>query len=137
MEPERFALFKARFRILVLKNPKAEKRHQRVNAVCLELNLIGRGSMVGSALDDLAGLVFDSLKHEFNNLVPAPHLDPEPELLQVFEKQLAETQEGEIVLRRCFLNLEATLTSVGKPSALVQGKLPRQARNAVFEDCLV
>lgn len=100
MQTDKFCIFQATYRVLVLMRQDAMELHARVEAVCLEQNLVGRGATKSEALSDLAQTVLESIGHEWQELVPAAEPNPQPELVAVFEGGARETPTGEIVLQR-------------------------------------
>jgi hypothetical protein len=92
-------LLTSSFRVLVLKNKRAEEPHQRIEAICLELNHGGRGATVPQALEDLAQNLEEYYRETWKEGAPA-HYDPDPAWLEVFEKNLAQTKEGDLVVDR-------------------------------------
>ena len=128
--------FRASYSVLVLRNPSARAQaHQRVNAICLELNLVGRGATVQDALDDLSAIVFESCKEEWEQLLPAPRPDPDPDVAAVFRSHAGETSEGEQVLHRLRLCHEIEFTrqvpAKGRPGRGPVGLAP----TTVYEAC--
>jgi hypothetical protein len=101
-----------RCRVLVIANEKATEPHQKVVAICLEQNLVGRGHSPQAALHDLYKVLVDSFQFEMAERLPVYRADPDPELIRIFESDATHTADGDLVLWR----LEMTLTAgVGAP----------------------
>lgn len=86
-------------RVLVVRNPEARAKHDKVMAFAVEQNLVGRGANVGDALRDLFQNLALNLIFEFEQPVAEYKPDPEPELETAFEGA-ADTYDGAPILRR-------------------------------------
>jgi hypothetical protein len=120
---------RARYRVLVVKNEPPANVNLPVLAICLEQNLVGRGRTAPEALADLARTLFESFKHEWENLVPAARPDPDPELVEVFEKDSPATREGDLVLQRLYMSIEINLVAGSR------ARLPKRPPRVVYETC--
>ena len=124
------ALFKATFRVLVIKNNSATETHLRVIAICLEQNLVGRGATIDEALDELIGIVYHSVRSDWEDLAPAYQPDPDPELLKIFESKITETSDGDTVLLRLDAYFEFVIGSG-------TSKKSPQEPSVTFQECAV
>jgi hypothetical protein len=133
---ETVSLFSTKYRVLVLKNAGAKHPHQRVNAICLERNLVGRGANLPQALLDLSKVLHEDIRYEWEELAPSPREDPDPELLRVFDGGLPSA--GEVVLARLWVFFEAgLLKSPGPKKGGQRGRasLPCSKPKVRFEPC--
>lgn len=103
-------LLTAEFRVLVLRNDRAEWPHQRIEAICLELNHGGRGATVPKALEDLARTLEEYFSEVWRSGAPA-HYDPDPEWVEVFENKAPATKEGDVVIDRYRLLMSVARSS--------------------------
>lgn len=137
MGGEGIPIWRAIYRVLVIKALDPKQRHERVVAICLERNLVGRGADAPSALDDLAKTFLTDIGYEWKNLQPSPVSDPDPELLSTFEQRLPETPEGEIVLQRVSMNVEFGVVKPARMCFAPQGDRWTPDRSRVtYEPCL-
>jgi hypothetical protein len=127
---KRMPEFRGSYRVLVLEDPGASREH-RVNAVCLELNFVGRGRAPGEALSDLAGCALEALRYQLGQVVPAHKPNPDPELVRVFESNASSTSNGEMVLDRAHMNIAWSLE---KRPRMPAAKLKPQHR-VTFQSC--
>ncbi|MCA8910203.1 MAG: hypothetical protein KDB82_00740 [Planctomycetes bacterium] len=103
---DRFPLFQARYRVLVLKNPESEGPHDKALAICLEQNLVGRGKSVDAALQDLAQTMIQVIVYEWTELVPRGQDEPDPEAEVVFGDVSAKVYEGAEILARLQMRVD-------------------------------
>jgi hypothetical protein len=122
-------VFKAKYRVLVIENRQASQPHQRVLAICLEQNLLGRGNTPREALYDLHKIVIHSVSREWQDRVPAYKPDPDPELATVYESGADQTAGGDPVLRRLEMTLE-----LGVHGGVTNG--PRTAPRVTYEEAV-
>ena len=105
-------VYRANYRVVVLRNLRAEEPHQRVEAHCLELDLAGRGKNVNDALADLAETIGREFVEEWTNLNPSYSNTPDPLLIEAFEgkrKNLDPEFSDYSVLQRLTMKIEANL----------------------------
>lgn len=115
-------------RILVVTNEKADEPHQRVIAVAIDENLVGRGQTIAEALKNLENTICDSVEFEWRSLFPPYAPDPDPELARLFqEKSLTHTAEGYLVIHR--LTAEICLPIKAGPST------SSAVVTATYEEC--
>ena len=128
-------LFQATYRVLVLKNRDASQPHERVASVSIDHNLAGRGRDIREALEDLKGTIWESLKDEWENLLPAQPPDPEPEYLRAFQDPLVAEIDGDQVLQRLSLVLKvlSVRASVGPKNGRRARKPARVEPRMVYE----
>ena len=124
--------YRAVYRVLVLANPRAKLPHQKVTAICLEQNLVGRGKTPEAALGDLGDCVIETMKYQFENAVPEHHPDPSPELLQAFKSSARSLRNGDIILSRANMHLRWSLE---KTRAASPGR--KDSRRVICEPCAV
>jgi hypothetical protein len=127
-EHRRFS-FRATYRVLVLKTRQPSQPHERVLAICLDQNLVGRGEDLDLALADLTKTLAHSIASDWEELHPAYVPDPDPELLEIFEGRCQQTSGGDLVLRRLKAIFAFDLEEL--PSKKIRRK-PR----LIFEECL-
>lgn len=97
---DRFPLFHAAYKVLVVKNPEPEGDHDRALAICIEQNLVGRGRRVDSALQDLANTLVHALKVEWTEFVPHVQDNPDPAaLVSHADKNVLTYEGGQIIAR--------------------------------------
>jgi hypothetical protein len=93
----RLVVHDAVYRIVVLKNPEPAHPDDAVHAHCLEQDLAGRGKDVASALNDLAITVTDELIHELQSAAPEYAREPDPDLLNAFERNASEVDGMQVI----------------------------------------
>jgi hypothetical protein len=94
-------VYRAKFRVLVVRNDAASQSHRRVVAICLEQNLTGCGSSPEAALEVLAETILASLSEEFSEPTLPYQGDPDPALLATFnDPARLFTDTGDAVLHR-------------------------------------
>lgn len=101
----RFPVHDGSYRVVVLKNPESVDTHDRVLALCVEQDLVGRGPTIPDAMRDLARTLVLSIIHEFTELIPEYGASPDPAIEQVFNRA-AEEFDGASVLRRMRLRVQ-------------------------------
>jgi hypothetical protein len=114
-------VFRARYRVLVLKNPNPTERHERAIAICLEQNVTGRGATIGDALSDLAKTLTVMFEMEWTQLEPHAHDDPDPEEVKVFETPDAIESDGYPVLARLQMTIEIAMRKKSSRSGAAPG----------------
>jgi hypothetical protein len=108
-------LYRTTLRILVLKNADAVREHERVIAVAIDLNLTGSGHDTPSALLDLKRTVWGGVQEEWREVLPSYQPDPHPDYAKAFEDRAIQAIDGDSILNRLVLLLEAlTLPSTDR-----------------------
>ncbi len=102
--------FRAQYRVLVLRDASAQDDGARVLAICVDQNLVGRGSDLPDALEDLKGTIWSALTEEWENLSPSSAPDPDPLFLGAFNDPEMTALDGDPVLERMFLRLKVFAT---------------------------
>ncbi len=129
--PMPLPVYRASYRVLVVRNPESKGTHDRVEAHCLELDLAGRGNNLQSALRDLAETISREFLHEWTQLTPAYSNQPDPLMLEAYEgkrDQLGGEFDGYRVIQKLVMRLEADL-----PGAVARARAASPQPRVVFE----
>jgi len=109
-----FPLYRARYRVLVLKDEAPANPELPVTAICIEKNIVGRGRTEPEALEDLDRTFLETVHYQIENLAPAPVTDPDPALLAAFGDPSQGTIDGDIILNRLQMLVETDLHPAGR-----------------------
>lgn len=103
---DRFPIFRAQYRVLLLANPESAGTHDRALAYCLEQNLVGRGKSVDAALQDLAHTMLQTVAAEWTDLRPHVPDESEPAAVVAFTDKNVKEYEGAAILDRMKMTLD-------------------------------
>jgi hypothetical protein len=97
--PGRMIVHDATYRVVVVRNPEPVHELDGFNAFCVERNLAGRGADIAAAIHDLAATMAEVIGDEYAESLPEHRPNPDPELVEAFERRANQVDEGPVIRR--------------------------------------